>query len=147
MSSCVCSLLAASTSCDAGCLTSNPASLQWPPVARRGHNAEWLMEDADEEKALDSAKENGALFTPAKPQPGDFDYVEPGQDLRNPWPELGRGSEPFEDEVGSTQPPEHTFLAAAACRRPQSGTLCWHSPILPSFMLLSCQLCPAGSNC
>ena len=72
------------------------------------------MEDADEEKALDSAKANGALFEPAKPQPGDFDYVEPGQDLRSPWPELGRGFEPFEDEVRSKQPAEHTLLTAAA---------------------------------
>ncbi len=100
----MCSLLAAPATCDASCLTSKRASLQWPPVARRGHNAEWLMEDADEEKALDSAKEHGALFEPAKPQPGDFDYVEPGQDLRSPWPEFGRGFEPLEDEVRSKRP-------------------------------------------
>ena len=80
------------------------------------------MEDADEEKALDSAKKSGALFEPAKPQPGDFDYVEPGQDLGSPWPELGRGFDPFEEEVRSKQPAEHTYQTAAACRRPLAHT-------------------------
>ena len=108
------------------------------------------MEDAEEEKALDSAKASGALFEPAKPQPGDFDYVDPGQDLRSPWPDFGSGFEPFEDEVRGRQPAGHSPVTAAPGRGPLAHaakhTVLAVLHTTQTVMLGSCQQRPAGTG-